>query len=109
VFWLIVPPGHGTPIPGKNPEEMIGDTKIIKVSAAFLGPQPNNPTPTVSRFAASWKPAVHGLKLKLCSARLTFTWRKPLVSHQWHPHPLTILFNPEANDLIKSFVVTAAR
>jgi hypothetical protein len=114
VFWLV----PGVSIPNidrgnKTPGEMAGDTRFIKASAAYLGPLPHNPTPTVGRFGASWKPEVHGLKV--CTARLTFTWRKPLVSHQWHPHSVIVLFNPElehnheALDRITSVVVTAAR
>jgi hypothetical protein len=114
VFWLV----PGVDIPpidrgNKTPGEMAGDTRLIKASAAYLGPLPRNPTPTVGRFGASWKPEVRGLKV--CTARLTFTWRKPLVSHQWHPHSVIVLFNPElesnhkALDRITSVVVTAAR
>jgi hypothetical protein len=114
VFWLV----PGVDIPpidrgNKTPGEMAGDTRFIKASAAYLGPLPHNPTPTVGRFGASWKPEVHGLKV--CTARLTFTWRKPLVSHQWHPHSVIVLFNPElehnheALDRITSVVITAAR
>jgi hypothetical protein len=113
VFWLI--PGKNIPnidSGHKLPGEMDGDTNVIKVTAAYLGPPPSNAL-AAGRFKASWKPLVGGLKI--CLARITFTYRKPLISHQWHPHPVTVLYNTEAEynhealDRITSLVVKAAR
>jgi hypothetical protein len=107
VFWLI----PGKVIPNidrghKVPGEMDGDTSVIKVTAAYLGPPGSNAL-AAGRFTASWKPEVRGLKV--CEARITFSYRKPLISHQWHRHPVTILYNAEADDSITGLVVKAAR
>jgi hypothetical protein len=91
---------------------MDGDTNVIKVTAAYLGPPASNAL-AAGRFKASWKPEVRGLKV--CEARITFSYRKSLISHQWHPHPVTVLYNTEAEhnhvalDRITSLVVKAAR
>lgn len=113
VFWLI--PGKSIPNIDRGhkvPGEMDGDTNVIKVTAAYLGPPSSNAL-AAGRFKASWKPEVRGLKV--CEARITFSYRKRLISHQWHPHPVTILYNTEAEynhvalDRITSLVVKAAR
>ena len=93
-----VPQGH---LEGRYPEEMLGDTRYIKARAHGV---------TVSFTDAymefSWAPRVPGLKL--CQARITFDWRKPLVSHQWHRQFVKVPKNPDRGYVL-SFVVTAAR
>jgi hypothetical protein len=95
----------GVSISNKTPGEMAGDTSVIKAGAKYFAS--GHETPTLAYFGASWKPVVSGLKV--CTARITFDYRAPLVSHEWHRHPLLIPFNPTAEDLVTSVVITAAR
>ncbi len=83
--------------------ETKGDTSFITVHGNYdaIGLE-------TGYFHASWKPRVGGLKL--CLARLTFDYREPYVSHQWHPSSVAIFYDPHAeHKYIASFVVTAAR
>jgi hypothetical protein len=95
------PNGGSKPSIGLN--GIYGDKYAIKVSA-----KADDRGGEVGFIDAAWKPGKPGLKV--CEARITFSFRKPYVSHHWQPEPLEFTYNPlRRTDKVTSFVITAAR
>jgi hypothetical protein len=95
------PNGGSKPSIGLN--GIYGDKYAIKVSA-----KADERGGEVGFIDASWTPGKPDLKV--CEARITFSFRKAYVSHHWQPEPLEFTYNPlRRTDKVTSFVITAAR